>query len=192
MKTRRTFYILAVAGLVLAGIDDAGAEPIFLSKQYTRCTTCHYSPTGGGLLTPYGRSLSREEISTLGRSAADAQAADPSRGEEAFLGGLLGDALGPLRLGVDLRPSHLDLTFGDVGSLERNFFMNADVLAAYQTHGWTFYGELGRQIEGDGSTIDSYEHWVSYQAENGVGIRGGASCRPTVCASQTTRRSTAP
>ena len=152
MKTLRTICILAVAGLVLAGIDDASAEPIFLSKQYTRCTTCHYSPTGGGLLTPYGRSLSREEISMLGRSAADAQAADPSRGEQAFLGGMLGDALGPLQLGVDLRPSHLDLTFGDVGSLERNFFMNADVLAAYQTNGWTFYGELGLRYGGPPET----------------------------------------
>ena len=44
------------------------AEPIFLSRQYTHCTNCHYSPTGGGLLTPYGRSLSREELSTFGES----------------------------------------------------------------------------------------------------------------------------
>ena len=173
MKTLSTICFLAVACLVLAGAGDASAEPIFLSKQYTRCTTCHYSPTGGGLLTPYGRGLSREEISMLGRSAADAPDADPSRGEEAFLGGILGDALGPLQLGVDLRPSHLDLTFGDAGSIERNFFMNADVLAAYQKDGWTFYGELGRQIEGDDSTIASYEHWVGYQAENGVGFRAG-------------------
>ena len=47
--------VAAVALLTVAGRADA--EPMFLSKQYTRCTACHYSQTGGGLLTPYGRLL---------------------------------------------------------------------------------------------------------------------------------------
>ena len=33
------------------GTASASAEPMFLSKQYPRCTACHYSPSGGGLLT---------------------------------------------------------------------------------------------------------------------------------------------
>jgi hypothetical protein len=56
---------LALAGLtILAGAGSLRAEPMFLSRQYNRCTTCHYSSTGGGLLTPYGRSLSLHELST--------------------------------------------------------------------------------------------------------------------------------
>ena len=47
----------AAALALLLGATGVGAEPMFLSKQYNRCTSCHYSPTGGGLLTPYGRSL---------------------------------------------------------------------------------------------------------------------------------------
>ena len=57
--------MLVVCGFVLYG-EAASAEPIFLSKGETRCTTCHYSPTGGGLLTPYGRVQSRQELSTTG------------------------------------------------------------------------------------------------------------------------------
>ena len=38
-------------GLVCAWATGAAAEPRFLAKQYTRCTTCHISPTGGGLLS---------------------------------------------------------------------------------------------------------------------------------------------
>ena len=62
---RTLFFLLAMT--VLA--STAWAEPTFLAKQYTRCTACHYSPTGGGLLTPYGRLLSHRELSTTGGTA---------------------------------------------------------------------------------------------------------------------------
>jgi hypothetical protein len=151
--------------------SPAWAEPMFLSRQYTRCTTCHYSPTGGGLLTPYGRSLSRQELSTTGRSTPPPQ--EPSKGgEEGFLYGLLGDALGPVSVGIDVRPSHLNLDVGG-SQTDRNFLMNADLTAAYRDHGWTVYGEVGRQPLPDGSKIDSYEYWVGHQWESGLGFRLG-------------------
>ena len=82
---------------------------MFLAKQYTRCTACHYSPTGGGLLTPYGRLLSHRELSTSGANGAAPVAGeeDDPHGEQAFLYGALGDALGPVHLGLEMRPSHL-------------------------------------------------------------------------------------
>jgi hypothetical protein len=166
---RALFSTVALIGLAaLAG--PAGAEPIFLSRQYTRCTTCHYSPTGGGLLTPYGRSLSRQELSTTGWSPhGQAQAAGT---EEAFLWGALGNSLGPVSVGIDLRPAHLNLDFGGT-STSRDMFMTADVLAAYRVKGWTLYGELGREPLAQGSKIDSYEYWVSHQSDKAFGIRVG-------------------
>src|SRR6266850_1668051 len=113
---------------------------MFLSRQYARCTACHYSPTGGGLLTPYGRSLTREELSTLGRGHAAATAPGQT-GEEAFLWGVLGRRLGGLNAEIDLRPAHLDVRFPG-GKMTRNFVMSADVMAAYQVKEWTVYGEL--------------------------------------------------
>ena len=101
---------------------------MFLAKQYTRCTACHYSPTGGGLLTPYGRLLSHRELSTTGATgeAPAAGAEDDPHGEQAFLYGALGDALGPVQLGLEMRPSHLRIGFPG-GHQDLNLLMNLDL-----------------------------------------------------------------
>jgi hypothetical protein len=165
--SRRLFVLVVAFGASgIAGF--AAAEPIFLSRQYARCTTCHYSPTGGGLLTPYGRSLSRQELSTTGSSGS----AQPAGREEEFLFGALREALGPVHLGVELRPAHLDFHFGDSSS-SRNFLMTADLLAAYRVKEWTFYAQVGRQPLSEGGKIDSFENWVSRQPEKGIGFRVG-------------------
>jgi hypothetical protein len=156
------------AALLLLAAAAAPAEPIFLSRQYSRCTNCHYSPTGGGLLTPYGRSLSAEELSTTG---AHRGATTPGR-EQEFLYGVLGDAIRPVSLGIDLRPSHLDISSGGYSST-LDFFMNAELTAAAQAGGFTFYGELGRQPRGGDTRVASFEHWVSYKAPSGLGVRAG-------------------
>jgi len=98
--------ILAFTVVLLFSAHEGSAEPMFLAKQYTRCTACHYSPTGGGLLTPYGRLLSHRELSTTGGSATvpAAGAEDDPHGEQAFLYGALGDTLGP-NVPVNRRPA---------------------------------------------------------------------------------------
>src|SRR5258707_13636406 len=88
--------VLLFALAVVLVASSASAEPMFLAKQYTRCTACHYSPTGGGLLTPYGRLLSHRGLSTTGAKAT-APAAGPGgdpHGAQSFLYGRLGDAPG--------------------------------------------------------------------------------------------------
>ena len=158
----------ALAALcLLATAGPAVAEPIFLSRQYVRCTGCHFSPTGGGLLTPYGRSLSREELSTFGKS----RGSEPTGREHEFLFGALGDAPGPVSVGVELWPAHLDVEAPGFSS-KRNFLMNTDVTIAFRHANWTAYGELGRQPRGDDTRIASFEHWLGYQTRH-VGARAG-------------------
>ena len=177
MKT----VLLLLAATVLA--STAWAEPMFLAKQYTRCTACHYSPTGGGLLTPYGRLLSHRELSTTGGTAAApaAGAADDPRGEQAFLYGALGPALGPVHLGLEMRPAHVRVGFPG-GHQDMNFLMNLDLIGAVQKNGWTAYGMVGREppnsavrngrTQPDAAFI-SYEHWVAYETDKGCRIRAG-------------------
>ena len=138
-------YVL-LAGVFVFLTAHASAEPMFLAKQYTRCTACHYSPTGGGLLTPYGRLLSHRELSTSGASATapTAGAEDDPHGEQAFLYGALGDALGPLHLGLEMRPSHLRIGFPG-GHQDMNLLMNFDAIGAVQKNGWTAYAMAGRE-----------------------------------------------
>ena len=168
-----TRLALAAAALLTAwGAGPAFAEPIFLSKQYARCTACHYSESGGGLLTPYGRSLSREEISTFGRQGAGVDPAQPAAGEEGFLFGVLGNE-NPLQLGLDIRPSHLGVNVPGRTLADRNFLMTLDLQAAWRRDRWTAYGTVGRQPRAGGGRAVSYEHWVAYQVTEGVSVRGG-------------------
>ena len=166
---------LVLMATLLLGEGVAGpvfAEPTFLSKQYPRCTACHYSASGGGLLTPYGRSLSREEISTFGRQGAGGvPAVEPTVGEEGFLFGTLASE-SPLQLGLDVRPSHLQVDLPGRTIPDRNFLMNLDLQAAWRRDRWTAYGTIGRAPRG-GDQLVSYEHWISYQATDTVSVRGG-------------------
>jgi len=171
--TLRMWCLGAVCGCTLiAGRVDA--EPRFLSKQYTRCASCHYSATGGGLLTPYGRSLSGQELSTTRRVNAEERTDGEAPGEEAFLFGALGEHLGPVHLGISLLPSHLHYSSGTFGD-GRNLLMNADVEGAYRGHGWTIYGEAGRMpaIGADAAGLYSREHWVSYETSHGLAVKAG-------------------
>src|SRR5687767_311170 len=42
------------------------AFPEMVRHGYVNCITCHVSPNGGGVMTPYGRELSREVLSAWG------------------------------------------------------------------------------------------------------------------------------
>ena len=151
--------MLVVCGFGL-GAGSASAEPIFLSKKETRCTSCHYSPTGGGLLTPYGRLQSRQELSTT------------SGDSEGFLWGVFGDALGPVDLGIDARPTQLHVEFPG-GTVDRFLLMNARSARRRSGRGWTFYGEVGRRPEVAGGDIYSYEYWGAKQLTSEWAVRGG-------------------
>ena len=133
---------------------------MFLAKSETRCSTCHFSPTGGGLLTDYGRLMSRQDIST----------SDGDR--EGFLWGALGDKLGPLHLGIDVRPAHLQVSYPG-GSFGTSFVMNADVLAVYQAHDWTLYGEVGHRPKLAGGGLYSYEYWAARKLDDRWSVRFG-------------------
>src|SRR5687768_12271395 len=141
---------------------------MLIARQYTRCNACHYSPTGGGLLTQYGRALSRE-ISTTGHRS---MARPGARREEDVFWGLLGDRLGALELGLDARPTHMRIRAGS-HEMNHNFWMTADLMAAYRAAGWTVYGEIGRQLRVEETKIDSYEYWVAREPRGGLGVRAG-------------------
>jgi hypothetical protein len=172
MSAARIVSVLLSAAGVIAHAATASAEPMFLSKQYARCSTCHYSAAGGGLLTPYGRSLSHQELSMTGKPMAAHGGPGEDTGEQSFLWGALGKKLGPVQLGIDLRPAHLTVDVADTTSHE-NFWMNADLIAAVCLGDWTMYGQVGRELDGADWQLDSHEYWVGRQPERGIGFRAG-------------------
>lgn len=172
--TIRAYSVFVVFCVLLFSAGRAGAEPRFLSKQYNRCSSCHYSASGGGLLTPYGRALSGQELATTRHVNVEPAHEGNVTGEEAFLFGALGDRLGPVQLGVSLRPSHLHFASGTFSD-SRNLLMNADIEGAYRGHGWTAYGEAGRmpEIGSESAKLYSREHWVAFESTRGLGIKVG-------------------
>lgn len=60
-NVRLFFFLCAVLSS-----SFAYSYPEMVRHGYVSCTACHVSPSGGGVLTPYGRELSREVLSTWG------------------------------------------------------------------------------------------------------------------------------
>jgi hypothetical protein len=133
------------------------------------------------LLTQYGRLLSLRELSTTGGNGAAPAAGEENdpHGEQAFLYGALGDALGPVQLGLDMRPSHLRVGFPG-GHQGTNLLMNFDLEGAVQKNGWTAYASAGREPAAHGEDVRfiSYEHWIAYQRDDGFGLRAGRFLPP--------------
>jgi hypothetical protein len=113
------FARLWIAGLVaafalLAGAREAAAYPQFqFSSGTNRCSQCHYSPAGGGLLTSWGRDESADTIS-IG-------------GDGAFLHGLVSTPSW-LGIGGDFRFAALENDVGSPSGTELAMFpMQADL-----------------------------------------------------------------
>jgi len=171
-RIRIASRFVAAAILLAASAGAVSAEPHLLSRQYPRCTSCHISPTGGGLLSSYGRSLSHVELSTFNQPAGSHDESAPP-GEEGFLFGLLGNSLGPLQLGVDLRPSRLEMYFPGGFNMGRNILMTADLDAGIRVNNWVGFGAIGRRPEDDGGELVGPEYWGGWLPDHGFGIRGG-------------------
>ena len=140
--TTRLATVAACMLLLLAWVRPAGAEPMFLSKQVQPLLLVSLLADGGGLLTVYGRSLSGQELSTFRHVNTQPSAEGTVSGEEAFLYDLLGKSLGPVQLGVSLRPAYLHYESGTFSD-HRNLLMNADVQGGWSGHGWTAYRRGG-------------------------------------------------
>jgi hypothetical protein len=114
---RLGIFSLVVAGFLVADARQAAAYPQFqFSSGTSRCAQCHYSPSGGGLLTKWGRDESADTLSMAGGD-----------------GGFLHGAWSPpnwLALGGDIRLAALNNRTGGPLSPESAYFpMQFDLYA---------------------------------------------------------------
>jgi hypothetical protein len=109
-----SLFIIALGAVLLGGARQAAAYPQFqFSSGTNRCSQCHYSPGGGGLLTSWGRDESGDTIS-LG-------------GDGAFLHGLV-SLPSRLQLGGDFRYAFTNTDVGSpAGSEFKHFPMQGDL-----------------------------------------------------------------
>lgn len=161
--------------LVVAG-TKAFAYPEMTRHGYTQCISCHTTQVGGNLLTPYGRSLSRELLSqqTLGGK-------ESAEGDEAFAYGLVQPPEW-LTLGGDIRTLQMFVE-SKQASRGRFMIMQVDFDASAQWRGWRAFGSLGRiePVDPDATAKDfviSPRHGMEYRftpedSDNRLTLRAG-------------------
>jgi hypothetical protein len=187
-----TLQLLLFAPLFLVfGERRAQAYPWMIKHGYASCATCHSDPSGGELLTAYGRVLSQEVLSTKWTSApADPDSSDAAAGGAAphaaeghelfqpFFGAVaLPDSLllgGSVRLAtlfqkgssVRVFPMQLDL-YGDYRVFDR-LHVGGSLGAAKVPVGSPY--ARASQItheQGDGYNLISRTHYLRYDFGDG-------------------------
>ena len=134
----------------------AFAFPEMIRHGYPNCTSCHVSPSGGGVLTSYGRELSSEILSTWSKE-----------GESDFL---YGHPKLPewLSAGGDIRAIEIYRNTPQVYS-ERFLLMQADVEAAATYQKWTFDLTPGLYMQ----TPEVRRFYAVYRPNDAFSLRAG-------------------
>ncbi|RYZ80890.1 MAG: hypothetical protein EOP04_25000 [Proteobacteria bacterium] len=151
-----SFYILIFAALMFLSFD-AYSFPENIRHGYASCQSCHVSPSGGGVLTEYGRRASEEFMFTWSKpNEADFLNASVSLPKNLNIGG-----------DVRFLSLHKDnkVTESNVG-----FPMQADMEFAYK-----LFDQLTLDV-GVGSydgTPDSRRHFIMYQPNENWFVRAG-------------------
>ncbi|WP_142409788.1 hypothetical protein [Bacteriovorax stolpii] len=159
--------ILSVVFILILILPKAYSYSELSRHGYVNCTTCHLSPSGGSLLTPYGRELSKAALSTWGTKSEQyfAYNAFPaiSKSERILVGAYI----------RGLQAYKTDSTANEA----RAILMQVDLDAAYNGPNWAITGSLGRQelrkgLESD-SRIFSRRHYGIYRISPNNQIRAG-------------------
>jgi len=142
----------------------AYAFPEMVRYNYINCTTCHVSVTGGGVLTPYGRSLSAEALSSFG-----------SENEAQILHGLFGTPgfSEALNLGGDVRDLQMYLENSSIQQAQW-IFMQAEIEGALHIGKLTLDSTFGRMVNSDQSNyLGSHQYYALYNFTEEIGGRIG-------------------
>ena len=128
---RFSFYSGLIAFfLTCIGSSPLQAFPEMIRHGYASCVSCHVSPAGGGILTDYGRELSRELLATWSNEEENKP--------------LYGMVTLPesVKLGGDIRAIQ---TYSDTPKIRegRFFLMQADIEAAWVSESFTLVGSTG-------------------------------------------------
>jgi hypothetical protein len=162
----RTVVVL-VAACIATVASRADAFPqLAIRDGSARCTMCHVSPGGGGLLNDYGRDAAGGELSR--------------GGDGRFLGGAW-DPPSWLMLGGDLRAAALasDNTQATEGMQLAAFPMQADLRAGVQVGPFSIVvtgglrGSTRLYSKSAANYVQSSEHYVMWAGDSGLYVRAG-------------------
>lgn len=143
------------------------AFPEMSRHGYFNCTSCHLSPAGGGVLTLYGRELSKELLSTWS-----------AKGEQYFAYNAVPalSASEKVLLAAYIRGLQVLRENNHVNEA-RTILMQADAEAAYNEKQWAVLGTIGRQEVRSGldskGRLFSRRHYVLARFDKHQNLRVG-------------------
>ena len=152
MKLKLLLFLISILRINLVF-----AFPEMVTHGYINCISCHASPNGGGLLTPYGRALSKELLS--------AKSSEKIKNDEQFLKGWFKQPA-KVDMGGDIRflQMFMDNKYETSG---RAILMQADLEAQYTIDSRTrILATAGRLETGSTpkkltDTFISRRHWLN-------------------------------
>ncbi len=146
----------------------AFAYGFMLKHDYTACAQCHVDPSGGSLVTPYGRAQAELLLRTRYGAKSEGEEAEPGKAAD-FLFGLF-SLPETLLLGGDVRGA---VAGGLEGNPWRVFPMQLDVTGAVRSGPLTASVSLGlgspatapATLVGSTPSLISRHHWVGYSPD---------------------------
>lgn len=154
--------------VVLFSSTEAHAYSWMIREGYTGCATCHESPSGGGLLTRYGRAIEENELRTQ-----YGEPDDTSRLGEFFFGAF--EVPESLSMGGSLRGGVLGVFVDGEASDPEPLLMEADVDAQLRADRVRVHLSVGFQQDGarratvfgtDKARMVSREHWIGVDLDD--------------------------
>jgi len=172
---------------VILWATPAHAYPWMIRHEYTGCATCHVDPSGGYLLTPYGRAQTQTLLATFGHGP---EGDEVDRRSE-FALGLVRLPTG-LNLGGSVREAYMwseEVSPRQPPATTLSLLMQADLRAAITVDkfvatgsvGYLRHGRHAAQItRGNQDVLVSREFWVGYHLgeEQQTLIRAGRMYLP--------------
>lgn len=160
---------LATLLVVSTWSRESQAYPWMIRHEYTGCALCHTDPSGGFLLTQYGRAQTQTLLSTFGRGPAGEEV--DSRSLFAF-----GVPLPEwLNLGFSGRYMYMYMKPKGFAGVGRSVWMQSDARAAVNVGRVEAAGSLGFSHEGGqaaqvtsrpGDNLVSREFWLGYNFDD--------------------------
>jgi hypothetical protein len=154
-------FLITLFSLLI--VENAHAFPEMIRHNYPNCIACHEAPSGGGLLTPYGRTISHSVLSTWGgeKEARPFYGAFDNKYTQSWL-----------NIGGDVRA--LQLHTNSKTMMQGMFIrMQTGVEAAVKYKQFKAVSFFGKQEAGNMVRGKSIRHFLMYQPTDEISVRVG-------------------
>lgn len=148
------------------------AFPEMIRHGYINCTACHVSPAGGGLLTAYGRSISKELLSRWSVEGEENLLHGAIK-NESVINWINGSQEIGFNIGGDVRfmQQYMD---SDVLERAKFFPMQRDLEFGFKWNQFTIVSTLGYQYyPNEDDELDTRRYYVLFQPSEYVSLRAG-------------------